>query len=373
MSKPSAYYNEIDPYAAQWLRNLIGAGLIAPGDVDTRSIAEVKPDDVAGYTQCHWFAGIAGWSLALRMAGWGDDRPIWTASCPCQPFSLAGKQEGFEDERDLWPVLRPLIRECRPSVVMGEQVASAAQWLSRVRGDLEEMDYAMGAMPIQAAGAGAAQLRDRFWFVASSNQGVRGRRPDFARWGPEGRNAFDGAGDGDLAGRDDKRWRTRAEGQDGAEIGHGSTGDLAGGISTRLEECKGQPGYAGTQLATAERSGAIGVVRPSSIGWGAGWAESEFRRRGFTTAVASLPDGHQFIGCPDGKFRRLPPPRVRWLGNGIPARVAKLRAFGNAIYPPLAAEVIRAYMECCPDNVRTPERRTSAAPADCAAEPVGAP
>ena len=78
----SAYYNEIDPYAAQWLRNLIEAGLIAAGDVDGRSIEDVTPNDIRGYTQCHFFAGIGGWSAALRLAGWPDSMPVWTGSCP---------------------------------------------------------------------------------------------------------------------------------------------------------------------------------------------------------------------------------------------------------------------------------------------------
>lgn len=86
----TAYYNEIDPFAAAWLRRLIARGLIAPGDVDTRSITDVRADDLVSYVQCHFFAGIGGWSLALRLAGWPDDRPVWTGSCPCQPFSGAG-------------------------------------------------------------------------------------------------------------------------------------------------------------------------------------------------------------------------------------------------------------------------------------------
>src|ERR1700691_2565119 len=122
----TAYYNEWEPYPAQWLRNLIKAGLIAPGDVDERSIKDVKPDDVRGYTQCHFFAGIGGWSYALRLAGWPDDRPAWTGSCPCQPFSQAGQRKGVADERHLWPKFFRLITFCRPAVVFGEQVAAKA-------------------------------------------------------------------------------------------------------------------------------------------------------------------------------------------------------------------------------------------------------
>lgn len=163
-----AYYNEIDPYAAQWLRNLIAAGHIAPGDVDERDIRLVQPDDLRGYAQCHFFAGLGGWSYAARLAGWRDDEPAWTGSCPCQPFSFAGKRTGFEDERHLWPAWRRLIEECRPPVVFGEQVARAIAWIELVQGDLEAMGYAFGAFPIEAACVGAPHRRDRLWFVADA-------------------------------------------------------------------------------------------------------------------------------------------------------------------------------------------------------------
>lgn len=97
----AAYYNEIEPFAAEWLRQLIKAGHIAPGEVDERSIEDVAPDDLIGFAQCHFFAG-AGWSIALRQAGWQDDRPVWTGSCPCQSFSAA-EGLGKADPRHLWP------------------------------------------------------------------------------------------------------------------------------------------------------------------------------------------------------------------------------------------------------------------------------
>jgi DNA (cytosine-5)-methyltransferase 1 len=174
----SAYYNEFDPYAAQWLRNLISAGLIASGDVDDRSIADVQPSDLEGYTQCHFFAGIGGWSLALRLAGWADDRPVWTGSCPCQPYSVGsvahGGAQGQSDERHLWPVFYPLIRERSPPVVFGEQVVSAIGWgwYDELCRDLEASSYACAAAVIPACAVEARHERKRLiWLADASGQG----------------------------------------------------------------------------------------------------------------------------------------------------------------------------------------------------------
>lgn len=285
----TAYYNENNPFAAQWLRNLIAKNLIAPGDVDERSIVDVQPEDLKGYVQCHFFARIGGWSLAARLARWDDERPLWTGSCPCQPFYVSGKREGFDDPRHLWPEFKRLIAERQPSVVFGEQSAAAARWLALVRSDLEAMGYAMGAVPMEAASAGADHFRDRYWFVADY---------DNAEWRADGPE------------RHLPLWKDTG--------GKEETGDTA--------ECS-----------------PLFVEHASRFGWGKRWTEHEFRRRGFTAPVASF-RSRQFVECPDGKWRALPPPRVRWLGNGIPSRVDKLRGLGNAVDPRPAAEMIRAYM-----------------------------
>lgn len=183
MTKP-AYYNEHDAYAAQWLRNLIRAGHIAPGDVDERSIEDVRPDDLREYTQCHFFAGIGGWSLALRIAKWPDNRPVWTGSCPCQPYSVAsvghGGAQGQSDGRHLWPTFSDLIEECNPPKVFGEQVASAIQWgwWDQAAMDLEAQGYACASGVLRADTHGADHQRKRFYWVADSgSEGWQGHQP----------------------------------------------------------------------------------------------------------------------------------------------------------------------------------------------------
>lgn len=179
------YYNEFDRKAAAWLRELIKEGHIADGVVDERSITDVNATELSGYAQCHFFAGIGGWSLALRLAGWPDDKPVWTGSCPCQPFSIGnvkdGGGKGFSDTRDLWPAWFKLIKERCPSVLFGEQVARAIQfgWLDRLIKDLAGEAYATASAILPACAYGASHERKRLYWVAyAGGEGWEGCEPE---------------------------------------------------------------------------------------------------------------------------------------------------------------------------------------------------
>ena len=261
-----AYYNEIDPKAAAWLRELIKRGLIADGEVDTRSIVDVRSNDLHGFAQCHFFAGIGGWSYALRQSGFDDSRSVWTGSCPCQPFSCAGKQKGTADERHLWPVFANLIRECRPVRIFGEQVANAigAGWLDGVRSDLEAEGYTVGAAVLGAHSVGAPHIRQRLYWVASDYKRERreGRieRQDsckFGQWSWRGKEDLQSIQESPMLGND--RWpqpiirtmddglRTRMDGCHGA--GNAIVPQVAKVFIEACEDClMAQPVAAGREV-----------------------------------------------------------------------------------------------------------------------------
>lgn len=317
-----AYYNEYDPYAAQWLRNLISAGHIAPGEVDERSILEVTPDDLRGYEQCHFFAGIGGWSAALRLAGWPDDRPVWTGSCPCQPFSVAGAQRGSEDERHLWPAFFNLIRECGPRSVFGEQVAGAAglAWLDHVCADLEGAGYAAAAADLPACSVGAPHRRQRLFWVAHSERAER--------------RAVDVDGED---GRDRENFgRQKACGATGA---CGEVCDMANAAARGL----GIDGSAPRDTGHAAQRDAVGGLADTNGGNTSaereqcGGQQRQQQENGGTGFWSAL----EWLQCSDGKARPTQPGLFP-LAHGIQNRVGRLRAYGNAIVPQVAAVFVMA-------------------------------
>ena len=327
-----AYYNEIDPYAAQWIRNLMSAGHVAPGVVDERDIRDVRPEEVSEFIQCHWFAGIAVWSHALRSAGWSDDRPVWTGSCPCQPFSAAGAGGGFADERHLWPHFHWLIAQCKPPVVLGEQVASkdGLGWLNLVQADMEGSGYAFGANDLCAAGIGAPHIRQRLWFVGVADAAHQQHNGAGQR-GQAGRPEYsDGGADGWLADTDGRKpWQTgsiQPSREQRQQPQNSSVGGLADAHDAGLEGRAGVPERA-DQRSAGSHGLADGDGRPCPTdGF---WRDADW------------------LFCRDGRWRPVEP-GIKPLVNGASARVGRLRAYGNAIVAPLAQAFIEAVMECWP-------------------------
>jgi DNA (cytosine-5)-methyltransferase 1 len=348
------YYNENDRFAADWLQNLIAEGLIPDGKVDRRSIKEVGAADVREFAQCHFFAGIGGWSLALQLAGWSPDRPVWTGSCPCQPFSQAGKQKAQADERHLWPEMFRLIRECQPYTVFGEQVASAIGhgWLDGISDNLEEQNYAVGSAVLVALSVGAPHKRSRLFWVANSAS-------------KRGAQHVDDSGKRE-AGREDHT--ADCCGPSGVADSSGERKDGLGDI-----EVEKSAGVGRNQSATGSDVDAVGDASVSGLERRI-TSERQDQRSSWSPSVV--------VACLDEKSRRVGC-SVQPLAHGIPARktdlrmgclvaklaelgfdsraaskilresrsnrIGRLRGYGNAIVPQVAAEFVIAFMECKPN------------------------
>lgn len=325
----TAYYNEIDPFAAAWLQNLIDAGCVAPGVVDTRSIEEVTANDLKGFTQCHFFAGIGVWSYALRCAGWPDSRPVWTGSCPCQPFSQSGKRRGFNDPRHLWPTWFYLVSQCRPHVIFGEQVASkdGLTWFDAVQFDLEKAEYAVAVVDLCAAGFGAPQMRQRLFWVADANSQCM-ETP--VECGERGR--IDLADGGDLIRVDNAECERRDAGRNRDHAGYVRQQSDAISEAGRLAYANNDRQQSGCRGGSSSKS-PIKRNNPGRCGEAV-----------FSSPVNGYWRDADWLFCRDGKWRPVKP-GLKPLVNGTPGRVGQLRAYGNAIVAPVAEAFIRAYME----------------------------
>mgnify|MGYP003675742190 CR=1 FL=1 len=337
MSK--SYYNENDRFAAAWLRELIDEGLIPEGEVDERSITDIRGSDLVGFTQCHFFAGIGGWSYALQLAGWPEDRPVWTGSCPCQPLSSAGQRKGHEDERHLWPAFYELIAERRPPTIFGEQVASkdGREWLCGIRTDLEDARYAVGAADLCAAGAGAPHIRQRIWWVADAERAEQsGTKHQAGR--SVGYSADGGVADANQSGRKRSTQRQPISSADGRHnIGGGSSnGGVADACKRRLEKRNESV----RSISESDANGVDGGMGDTDD------TRSQGRRERFDehTNKLTLWSSSELIACADGKARRAEP-SIFPLANGFPNRVGTLRGAGNAIVPQVSAEFIGAYLD----------------------------
>jgi len=360
----AAYYNEINEDCVAALHELMRAGLIPAGDIDSRSIKDVRWEEIDGYTQYHLFAGIGVWAYSARLAGWPDDRRLWTASCPCQPISNAGKRRGADDPRHLWPDTFRLVRSGRPGVLMGEQVSGALGygWLDGVFADLESESYSCEAVDVPACSIDAPHIRNRLVWTATRGDVADGDESVVAELEQAGKLAVSehhprnhGAGDvGDAesigGGTGLCQVRTLV---DGCELANADGGvDVGDAIGAGLEGFRWDGDPSGGSLA--HRPVAAANVR-----------ELAERYRGRNGTFWSE---HEWLLCHDGKARRTEP-TIRLLVDGVGLGVFRdgsprhaqasalpgiekvhlrtplWRTAGNSIVAPLIAEAIRAYMD----------------------------
>lgn len=346
----AAVYNEFDAQKAAWLRELIARGLIAPGEVDQRSIEDVCPDDYRGFNQVHLFAGLGAWSYAARRAGWDDSESFWSCSCPCQPFSSAGKGGGFADERHLWPAVFHLIGALRPQRVVGEQVASrdGRAWFDLVHADMDAAEYACRVVNLSAAGVGAPHIRQRLYWVADASESERGR------WSRDGRGHD---GDGPAAGRIQDPSHAKRRGElGGLEYAQGQRGDRPQNPTRQAGWDSPQEPSATGGLENANGRHAEQFEGPWSRPGGADGGRPHGEPAGPSEACGdrALPlvgpgptngfwAGADWVLCadPDGPRWRPVEPWSFPLAHGSSARVGRLRGYGDAIVAPLAEAFLR--------------------------------
>lgn len=325
-----ALYIDIEKSVCDWTQCLIEDGFVAPGDVWCCSIKDIHPDELKPYTQIHACCGISVWSYALRQAGWSDERPIVTASLPCQPFSVAGKQAGEDDPRHLWPDFFRLVASNRPPVIMGEQVSGKAgrNWFDGVASDLESENYACGAIDVPACSVDAPHQRNRLYWVAKSRAftvahrevaGLSGRKPDSF----VGQVPF-----------------LQPTNRDDRFVEHSA---IVGRGQGRSEPVLGSGGPTTTR---ADASSTLGNTDRSLLAQRQSISRNSRTKRSPAERAndASFWADSEWIACHDGKQRRAQR-GLSLLVAGTPQRIPMWRALGNAICAPLAIEVIKAFLE----------------------------
>ena len=323
--------------------------------VDDIKLALLGDHEAAKLTHLSLFSGIGGLDLAAEMAGfqtvgqceWADyptkvlekhwpDVPRWrdirtltgesfyektgirtvdviSGGFPCQPFSVAGKRKGREDDRYLWPEMLRVISELRPTWVVGENVAGIVNMaLDQVYTDLENEGYAVRALIIPACAVDAPHRRDRCAIIGcrALEEKHNGRG-----WGTHSLENSDCVRFGKPGVLSQQPKRTELE-RDGKNV---ANSDLAGLQGRNEKELPKRPGK-----RTFRKSCAYVSDTESS--------ELQGQRR---TARGRRPE----FGCSSWWPAE---PNVGRVAHGVPSRVDRLKCLGNAVVPQQFYPVFRA-------------------------------
>jgi DNA (cytosine-5)-methyltransferase 1 len=265
------------------------------GAIRTAGFCEIDPF-CQSVLQRHWpaipiFNDIHDITTTLLDSAGIHSVDLVTGGFPCQPFSVAGKRRGAADHRHLWPEMRRVIAELRPTWVLAENVAHFVNLgLDQCLADLEAEGYDAGALVVPACAVGARHRRERVWVVAHRNR--TGRRS---------------SSPGPLPGQtgqvsDSRPGRLRpGERQEGADDAPAGDTALADADLPRLQGHGRPEEYAGEWPAWPGR-------RPLESLW-----QSE--------------------------------PAVGRVAHGVPRRVDRLRSLGNAVVPQVAYRLLSAIVQ----------------------------
>lgn len=267
-------------------------GLEATGGFETSAFCDIDPY-CRKVLQQHW-PNVPIFEDIKKLKGTDIGTvDIITGGYPCQPFSVAGKQKGVEDKRHLWPEYFRLIKECRPTWVIGENVSGHIKLgLDSVISDLESEGYSTRTFSISASSIGANHKRERIWIVAHRKE-----------------NVADAYGVNDaIRGVD----RTIQETGRSGSIDERGSGTNANGFS---QSSKNET-LDSEILADTKGEGLQGQRQSAEL------EREQHRRQDFEKSCGYIRENTWLVE-----------PNVGRVVNGIPHRVDRLKALGNSLIP----------------------------------------
>jgi len=249
---------------------------------------------------------------------------LLTGGFPCQPFSVAGKQRGKDDNRYLWPEMLRVIQEARPTWIIGENVAGIVNLaLDQVCADLEGQGYEVEPIIVPACAVDAPHRRDRVWIVGHSKL--------------DGLTASKTSG-GLLDQSEEQRGKVKEWEPSGASCASSDVADTNGG---QFSECESE--RKSVQMSGEGSQRICDVADTVSERGCGGNSKREYAEDAGQSSRDSRDNSR-------GVATWLPEPNVGRVANGVSNRSHRLKGLGNAIVPQVASEIIRCINQVMEDN-----------------------
>jgi len=271
------------------------------------------------------------------------DCDILTAGYPCQPFSVAGKQRGAEDDRHIWPEIRTIVEAKRPTWCVFENVYGHIKLgLDEVLSDLEAIGYATRPFVVPACAVNAPHKRNRVWIIAHANgEGESGCTIDEGQRSGKlvGNAQHNGSSSPAIGGEHKEDARGAPEGKSASKQSArtGERGDTSNVADTDSDDGR-------------HRSGTKSQERKARVEHGCGGKRQSIGRTDEDVAYANgagsqgqwgkhrLPEDQREEQASWTRWWQFEPPVGRVV-DGLPRRVDRIRGLGNAIVPAIAQQI----------------------------------